>query len=89
MKRRRYFIVPIRRKRRRTTRVTRRRPGRPKVITMKRLLGRGVSRPYKDNNRLMLGSGNKTSKQKGGFFPLAATLTAAPAVIDLLGKIIR
>ena len=56
---------------------------------MKRLLGRGVSRPYKDNNRLMLGSGNKTSKQKGGFFPLAAALTAAPAVIDLLGKIIR
>ena len=87
MKRRRYVIVPIRR--RRTTRVRRRRPGRPRVITMKRLLGRGVSRPYKDNNRLMLGSGNKTSKQRGGFFPLAAALTAAPAVIDLLGKIIR
>ena len=85
MKRTRYIIVPMKRKRR----TTKRRPGRPRVITMKRLLGRGVSRPYKDNNRLMLGSGNKTSKQKGGFFPLAATLTAAPAVIDLLGKIIR
>ena len=88
MRRRRYVIVPIRR-RRTTTKVRKRRPGRPRVITMKRLLGRGISRPYKDNNRLMLGSGNKTSKQKGGFFPLAATLTAAPAVIDLLGKIIR
>ena len=85
MRRKSYFIVTKKRKKR----VKRRRPGRPRVITMKRLLGRGVSRPYKDNNRLMLGSGNKTSKQKGGFFPLAATLTAAPAVIDLLGKIIR
>ena len=82
MRRRRYTV-----RRRRTKR--RRRRGRPRVITIKRLLGRGVSRPYKDNNRLMLGSGNKTSKQKGGFFPLAAALTAAPAVIDLLGKIIR
>ena len=85
MRRRRYVIVPVRRRKR----TTRRRPGRPRVITMKRLLGSGISRPYKDNNRLMLGSGNKTSKQKGGFFPLAATLTAAPAVIDLLGRIIR
>ena len=85
MRRRRYVIVPVRRRKR----TTRRRPGRPRVITTKRLLGSGISRPYKDNNRLMLGSGNKTSKQKGGFFPLAATLTAAPAVIDLLGKIIR
>ena len=85
MRRRRYVIAP----RRTTKRRRRRRPGRPRVITMKRLLGSGVSRPYKDNNRLMLGSGNKTSKQKGGFFPLAAALTAAPAVIDLLGKIIR
>ena len=84
MRRRRYVIVPKKRVRRR-----RRRPGRPRVITMKRLLGRGVSRPYKDNNRLMLGSGNKTTKQRGGFFPLAAALTAAPAVIDFLGKIIR
>ena len=82
MRRRRYVIVPMKKRKRR-------RPGRPRVITMKRLLGRGVSRPYKDNHRLMLGSGNKTSKQKGGFFPLAAALTAAPAVIDLLGKIIR
>ena len=88
MRRRRYVIVPMKRKKKTTT-VKKRRPGRPRVITMKRLLGRGVSRPYKDNNRLMLGSGNKTSKQKGGFFPLAAALTAAPAVIDLLGKIIR
>ena len=79
MRRRRY----IKRK------TTKRRPGRPRVITLKRLLGRGVSRPYKDNNRLMLGSGNKSTKQIGGFFPLTAALTAAPAVIDLLGKIIR
>ena len=86
MKRRRYVFEPIVRKKRRRRR---RRPGRPRVITLKRLLGRGVSRPYKDNNRLMLGSGNKTTKQRGGFFPLAAALTAAPAVIDLLGKIIR
>ena len=85
MKRRRY-IIPLMKKRK-TKR--RRRPGRPRVITMKRVLGKGISRPYKDNNRLMLGSGNKTSKQRGGFFPLAAALTAAPAVIDLLGKIIR
>ena len=80
MRRRRYTV-----RRRRTKR---RRRGRPRVITIKRLLGRGVSRPYKDNNRLMLGSGNKTSKQRGGFFPLAAALTAAPPIIDLL-KIIR
>ena len=75
--------------RRRRVRRRRRRPGRPRVITLKRLLGRGISRPYKENNRLMLGSGNKSVKQTGGFFPLAAALTAAPAVIDLLGKIIR
>ena len=81
----RYILVPLKRKKRKSKRG----PGRPKVITMKRLLGRGISRPYKDNNRLMLGSGNKTTKQRGGFFPLAAALTAAPAVIDLLGKIIR
>ena len=81
MRRRRYTV-----RRRRTKR--RRRRGRPRVITIKRLLGRGVSRPYKDNNRLMLGSGNKTSKQRGGFFPLAAALTAAPPIMDLL-KIIR
>ena len=84
MRRRRYTIAPMKRRKRRKRRV-----GRPRVITMNRLLGRGISRPYKDNNHLMLGSGNKTSKQRGGFFPLAAALTAAPAVIDLLGKIIR
>ena len=89
MRRRRYIVRRRRRRRTRTRTRRRRRVGRPKVITIKRLLGRGVSRPYKDNNRLMLGSGNKTSKQRGGFFPLAAALTAAPAVIDLLGKIIR
>ena len=81
MKRRRYIL--------KTRKTKRRRVGRPKVITLKKMLGRGVSRPYKDNNRLMLGSGNKTTKQRGGFFPLAAALTAAPAVIDFLGKIIR
>ena len=54
----------------------------------RRILGRGISRPYSDKkNRLMLGSG-KTSKQRGGFFPLAA-LAAAPPIIDLLNKIIR
>ena len=81
MRRRRYVV------RRRKIIIIIIRRGRPRVITIKRLLGRGVSRPYKDNNRLMLGSGNKTSKQKGGFFPLAAALTAAPSIIDLLGKI--
>ena len=85
MRRTRYVFVPIQRKKR----TTKRRAGRPRVITMKRLLGRGVSRPYKDNNRLMLGSGNKTSKQKGGFFPLAAALTAATPIAELLTKIIR
>ena len=66
----------------------RRRRRRPRRLTIKKLLGRGVSRPYKDRNRLMLGSGNKVSKQRGGFFPLAA-LTAAPPIIDLLGKLIK
>ena len=58
----------------------------------RRLIGRGISRPYVDKrNRLMLGSGSrkKTFNQTGGFFPLAAALTATPAVLDLLGKIIR
>ena len=81
MRRRRYIL--------KTRKTKRRRVGRPKVITLKKMLGRGISRPYKDNNRLMLGSGNKLYKQTGGFFPLAAALTAAPAVIDFLGKIIR
>ena len=80
MRRRRYAVRRRRRRKRR---------GRPRILTIKRLLGRGVSRPYKDKNRLMLGSGNKASKQRGGFFPLAAALTAAPPIIDLLGKIIR
>ena len=84
MRRRRYIIAPMKTRKRR-----RRRVGRPRVITLKRLLGKGISRPYKDNNRLMLGSGNKTSKQRGGFFPLAAALTTAPAIFDVLGKIIR
>ena len=59
---------------------------------LKKLVGRGISRPYVDKrNRLKLGSGSrkKTLKQTGGFFPLAAALTAAPAVFDLLGKVIR
>ena len=77
------------RRRRRRYAVRKRRRRRPRRLTIKKLLGRGVSRPYKDNNRLMLGSGNKASKQRGGFFPLAAALTAAPPIIDLLGKIIR
>ena len=73
----------------------RRRRRRPKLqsLMVKRLVGRGISRPYvHKRNRLMLGSGSrqKTSKQTGGFFPLAAALTAAaPAVLDLLGKVIR
>ena len=53
------------------------------------MLGRGVSRPYKENNRLMLGSGKKSAKQRGGFFPLAAALTAATPIAELLTKIIR
>ena len=77
----------MRRRRRRYG--VRRRRRRPRRLTIKRLLGSGISWPYKDKNRLMLGSGNKTSKQRGGFFPLAAALTAAPPIIDLLGKIIR
>ena len=39
----------------------------------------------------MLGSGSKSrsSRQTGGFFPLAAALTGGPPIIDLLSKIIR
>ena len=80
----------MRTKRRQTIRRRRRRQ-RPK-ITIRKLLGRGISRPYVDKrNRLMLGSGsnNKTAKQIGGFFPLGAALAVAPPIIDLLGKIIR
>ena len=43
MRRRRYIL--------RTRKTRKRRVGRPKIITLKRLLGRGVSRPYKENNR--------------------------------------
>ena len=70
----------------------RRRSRRPIRIRLKRMLGRGFTRPYVDKrNRLMLGSGGlkKTFKQKGGLFPLATALAAAPPIIDLLTKIIR
>ena len=73
-------------------RVRRRRRRRRQKPQPKQLLGKGINPPYVDKrNRLMLGSGSskKTLKQRGGFFTLAAALTAAPAVIDLLGKIIR
>ena len=70
-----------------TKRRRKRRVGRPKVITFKRLLGSGISRPYKYKNRLMLGSGNTKTKQTGGFFPLGAALTAAPIVIDILKEL--
>ena len=81
MRRRRYILSTRKRRKRR--------PGRPRVITLKRLLGRGVSRPYKDNNRLMLGSGNKSTKQRGGFFPLVAALSAVTPVAELLTKVLR
>ena len=56
------------------------------------MVGSSISRPYVDKrNRLMLGSGirKKTLKQTGGFFPIGPALTAAPLVLDLLGKIIK
>ena len=74
-------------KRRRRLRRRRRRQRQPR-----QLLGKGINRPYVDKrNRLMLGSGSskKTLKQRVGFFPIGAALTAAPAIIDLLGKIIK
>ena len=74
-------------RRRRRRRRQKTQPPRPK-----QLLGKGINRPYVDKrNRLMLGSGSskKTLKQKGGFFPIGAAITAAPAILDLLGKIIR
>ena len=39
----------------------------------------------------MLGSGSskKSVKQTGGFFPIGAAIAAAPAIVDLLGKIIK
>ena len=88
----------MRRRRHRRRRITRlrktrrrRRTKRPK-ITIRKLFGRGISRPYVDKrNRLMLGSvsSNKTTKQRGGLFPIGAALAAAPPIIDLLGKLIR
>ena len=87
-----------RRQRRRTVTFRRRRRRiRPRLqrrrkITIRKLLGRGINRPYVDKrNRLMLGSGssNKTTKQTGGLFPIGSVLAAAPPIIDLLGKIIR
>ena len=70
----------------------RRRQRRIKIRIIRRILGRGVTRPYVDKReRLMLGSGSvkKAVKQKGGFFPLGAALATAPPIIDLLGKIIK
>ena len=70
----------------------RRRQRRRRRRQLRPLLGKGINRPYVDKrNRLMLGSGSskKTLKQKGGFFPIGAAITAAPAILDLLGKIIR
>ena len=70
----------------------RRRRRRRRRRQLRPLLGKGIIRPYVDKrNRLMLGSGSskKTLKQKGGFFPIGAAITAAPAILDLLGKIIR
>ena len=84
--RRRRYVLTVRKRRKR---VKKRSVGRPRVVTLKRLLGRGISRPYKDNNRLMLGSGNKTTKQTGGFFPLVAALSAATPIAELLTKIIK
>ena len=81
-RRRRHRLTPLRR-RRRVRRVRRLR-----VL----LSGKGISRPYVNKrNRLMLGSGSskKTPTQRGGFFPLAVALTAAPAIVDILGKIIK
>ena len=77
---------------RRQRRRRRQRRLKPKKVILRRLLGRGINRPYVDKRkRLMLGSGssNKTVKQKGGFFPIGAAIAAAPAIVDLLGKIIR
>ena len=70
----------------------RRRTTKRSKVTIRKLLGRGVSRPYVDKrNRLMLGSGsrNKSTKQRGGFFSLGSALAAAPPIIDLLGKLIK
>ena len=83
----------MRRRRQRRRKITRRRRRTKRhKITIRKLLGRGISRPYVDKrNRLMLGSGsnNKTTKQRGGLFPIGPVLAAAPPIIDLLGKLIR
>ena len=70
----------------------RRRRRRRRRRQVRPLLGKGINRPYVGKrNHLMLGSGSskKTLKQKGGFFPIGAAITAAPTILDLLGKIIR
>ena len=70
----------------------RRRRLRRRQLLLKQMVGSGISRPYVDKrNRLMLGSRirKKTLKQTGGFFPIRPALTAAPLVLDLLGKIIK
>ena len=76
------FTIRLRKRRKR-------RVGRPRIITMKKLLGSGISRPYKYKNRLMLGSGKKARSQRGGFLPFAPMLTAAPAIIDILQKFVK
>ena len=61
-------------------------------VRRKRIIGRGISRPYVDKREhLMLGSKSSktTGKQKGDFFPIGPALAAAPPIIDLLNKIIR
>ena len=95
MKRRRQRrrTITFRRRRRRIRPILQRRRIRPRLqrrrkITIRKLLGRGINRPYVDKrNRLMLGSGssNKTTKQTGGLFPIGSVLAAAPPIIDLLG----
>ena len=71
--------VPVRRRRRRRRK-------------KRQIFGKGIIQPYVNKrNRLMLGSGSskKSVKQTGGFFPIGAAIAAAPAIVDLLGKIIK
>ena len=66
--------------------------GRKRIIIIRRIIGKGVARPYVDKRkRLMLGSGSSKTigKQKGGLFPLGAAIAAAPPIIDLLAKILK
>ena len=89
LKRKKNVPKPKRRQQHRKITIRRRKRRRPKI---RKLLGRGINRPYVDKrNRLMLGSGsiNETTKQRGGFFPIGSVLAAAPPIIDLLGKIIK